>query len=102
MDLRQMTFERLELEWDGAVLRAWLNRPDKRNAHDRRMVEEVGDLFSALNTEYGIRVCVLGGRGPTFCAGADRREQRESFSDEREARSRGATRKAGYQSHRGV
>lgn len=81
-----MTFERIELVWDGPVLRAWLDRPDKRNAHDRAMVEEVGDLFVALNTTYGVRVCVLGGRGPTFCAGADRREQHRAAVDEREAR----------------
>lgn len=81
-----MSFERIELEWDGPVLRAWLDRPDKRNAHDRLMVEEVGDLFLALNTTYGVRVCVLGGRGPTFCAGADRRERPAGTDDERQAR----------------
>ena len=83
-----MEFERIEIERDGPVLRAWLNRPDKRNAHDQLMIKEVGDLFGALSTEFDVRVVVLGGRGPTFCAGADRREQLPPAGSEREERYR--------------
>lgn len=69
-----MTFERIEVERDGPVLRVWLNRPEKRNAHDHRMIGEVGDFFLSTATDFESKVIVLGGRGPTFCAGADRRE----------------------------
>lgn len=78
--------ERLELERDGDVLRVWLNRPDKRNAHDQQMIVEVGDLFLSLETEFDVRLVVLGGRGKSFCAGADRRERIEPASSEREQR----------------
>jgi enoyl-CoA hydratase/carnithine racemase len=83
-----MDFERIEIERDGPVLRAWLNRPDKRNAHDQQMIEEVGDLFLSLTTEFDVQVVVLGGRGPTFCAGADRRERLPPAGNEREQRYR--------------
>lgn len=84
-----MDFERIEIERDGPILRVWLNRPDKRNAHDQQMIEEVGTLFGSLATEFDVRVVVLGGRGPTFCAGADRREQLPPAATEREQRYRG-------------
>jgi enoyl-CoA hydratase/carnithine racemase len=87
MDLER-AFERIEIERDGPVLRAWLNRPDKRNAHDQQMITEVGDLFGALATAFDVRLVVLGGRGPTFCAGADRREQLEPAPTPREQRYR--------------
>jgi enoyl-CoA hydratase/carnithine racemase len=37
------------------------------------MLREIGDLFSSLTTDFEARVVVLGGRGRTFCAGADRK-----------------------------
>ena len=83
-----MDFERIEIERDGPVLRAWLNRPDKRNAHDQQMITEVGDLFGNLNREFDVRLVVLGGRGPTFCAGADRREAATPAGSLREQRYR--------------
>lgn len=79
-------YERLDVERDGAVLRVWLNRPDKRNAHDRQMITEVGDLFLAANELFDVRLIVLGGRGKSFCAGADRREQTEPAPTLREER----------------
>lgn len=79
-------FETIETERQDEVLRVWLNRPQRRNAHDRTMIEEVGDLFQQLNRAFDVRVVVLGGRGPTFCAGADRREERRPISSERERR----------------
>lgn len=66
-------FETLELEREGPVLRVWLNRPEKLNAIDNTMLREIGDLFGSLETEWEARVVVLGGRGRSFCAGADRK-----------------------------
>ena len=71
----QLNLETLQLEPDGEVVRIWFNRPESRNAHNQQMVKEVGDLFTALNSQSEFRVAVLGGRGKSFCAGADRKEQ---------------------------
>ncbi|HEU5091805.1 MAG TPA: enoyl-CoA hydratase-related protein [Nitrospira sp.] len=51
--------------------RVTLNRPDRRNAFDIRMVEELYETFQALGQDHSVRVIVLAGSGPTFCAGAD-------------------------------
>jgi len=79
-------FERLALERDPPILRVWLDRPEKRNALDGRTLEEIAALYGGLADDYAIRVVVLGGRGPAFCAGADRRappgaERMRSASD---------------------
>jgi methylglutaconyl-CoA hydratase len=63
--------ERLEIEITGAVARVWLNRPDVRNAFDGLMVTELRKTLFDLSSLDGIRAIVLGGRGPSFCAGAD-------------------------------
>lgn len=79
-------FERLSVTQDGPVLRVWLDRADKRNAHDQTMVEEIGDLFLGLEKAFDVDVVVLGGRGPTFCAGADRKEKPLEATTARERR----------------
>jgi methylglutaconyl-CoA hydratase len=63
--------ERLELEIEGPVARVWLNRPDVRNAFDGLMVTELRKTLFDLRLVDSVRVIVLGGRGPAFCAGAD-------------------------------
>ena len=80
------SLETIELEPDGETLRVWLNRPESRNAHNQMMIREVGDLFLALNGQTQFRVVVLGGRGKSFCAGADRKEQPPAAANDREAR----------------
>lgn len=86
-------FETLEIERDGPVLRVWLARPAKRNALNGTALGEIEALFRALQTEFEARVVVLGGRGPSFCAGADRddppgskRMRRSEGASERERR----------------
>src|SRR5262245_7206080 len=66
-----MTFQRLELQYDGPVARVWLNRPDVRNAFDGLMVSELRRAIFGLHEVDAVRVIVLGGRGESFCAGAD-------------------------------
>jgi methylglutaconyl-CoA hydratase len=56
---------------DGAVLRVTLSRPDVRNAFDDVLIEELTRAFLEAAEDSGVRVVVLAGEGPTFCAGAD-------------------------------
>jgi enoyl-CoA hydratase/carnithine racemase len=67
-------FQRLRLERDGDVLHVHLNRPECRNALDASALEEIERLFGSLQRDFGVRVVVLGGSGPSFCGGADRRD----------------------------
>ena len=48
-----------------------LNRPDKRNALDDILVKELTLAFVAAGKDQNVKVIVLSGAGPAFCAGAD-------------------------------
>jgi len=63
--------ERLQVEYDGPVARVWMNRPDLRNAFDGLMITELRRVLFDLRSVDAVRVVVLGGRGASFCAGAD-------------------------------
>ncbi|MEE8580679.1 MAG: enoyl-CoA hydratase-related protein, partial [Myxococcota bacterium] len=68
-----MSWKTLELERSESVLRVWLARPERRNALDTQTLEEIIQLFSSLQEDFETRVVILAGRGPSFCAGADRK-----------------------------
>jgi methylglutaconyl-CoA hydratase len=59
------------VESEKGLARVTLNRPDRRNAFDAAMVEEIRRAFDALGHDRSVRVIVLAGAGETFCAGAD-------------------------------
>jgi methylglutaconyl-CoA hydratase len=59
------------VECEKGIGRVTLNRPDRRNAFDAAMVEEIREAFERLGKDRSIRVIVLAGAGPMFCAGAD-------------------------------
>ncbi len=48
-----------------------LNRPEKLNAMNMKMVEELDELLAILSKDDSIRVVILTGQGRGFCAGAD-------------------------------
>jgi enoyl-CoA hydratase/carnithine racemase len=75
-----MSFETLETEREGALLRVWLNRPERRNALNPTALAEIAQLFGALQSEFETRVVVLGGRGPSFSSGADLKDPSRSRS----------------------
>jgi methylglutaconyl-CoA hydratase len=51
--------------------RVTLARPDKKNALDRQMAEEIVQGLEALAADPETRVIVIDGEGEDFCAGAD-------------------------------
>ena len=57
----------------GAVARLTLARPDVHNAFDAALIAELRTAFAAFAREgpTELRVVVLSGAGPSFCAGAD-------------------------------
>lgn len=63
-------FETIMLGRQGSVFTCTLNRPDRRNAMDDRMMEEIVAAIDTVEAESG-RVLVFTGAGTAFCAGAD-------------------------------
>jgi len=61
----------VELERDRGVARLWLNRPEQHNALGVEMSRELTSALETLAGDASVRVVVLGGRGASFCAGAD-------------------------------
>ncbi len=53
------------------VLTVSLNRPDVRNAFNEVVIDELDRVFSKEVLEPEVRVVVLKGEGPAFCAGGD-------------------------------
>ena len=66
-----MNYKTIETDKKDAIATVWLNRPEKHNAFDDLMIEELTDVFSELGRKDDLRVVVLRGRGKSFCAGAD-------------------------------
>jgi methylglutaconyl-CoA hydratase len=58
----------LRVERDGSVLRITLARPDRRNAFDAELIDELSQAFVDVGRA---RAVVLAGEGASFCAGAD-------------------------------
>jgi enoyl-CoA hydratase len=56
---------------DGAVLVVTLNRPRARNAMNPEMRRALDDTFRAAEQDPTVRVVILTGAGPVFCAGMD-------------------------------
>lgn len=48
-----------------------LNRPDRGNAFNQAMLEELADQLNALAADDNVRIVVLRGAGKHFCTGAD-------------------------------
>ncbi len=66
-----MSADRVTARVAGGVLHLTLNRPEKRNAIDRLMVEQLLERLDEADLNSKIKVVVLRGAGSDFCAGAD-------------------------------
>ena len=61
----------LTVERTGGVARVTLNRPELRNAFDDALIASLRKAFVDIEKDPAVRVMVLAGNGPAFCAGAD-------------------------------
>ncbi len=55
-----------------------LNRPERRNALNRQMVEALAEILAGIDADPAVRVVAVRGAGEDFCAGADLNEIAES------------------------
>jgi enoyl-CoA hydratase/carnithine racemase len=65
------SYRTLQTEANGPVATITLNRPRVRNAIGDGMPEELADAFVRCDRDDAVRVVVLTGAPPAFCAGAD-------------------------------
>jgi len=59
---------------DEGVRTILLNRPERLNAMNRQLIEDVRQAFDAANADNRTRAIIFTGAGRAFCAGDDRRE----------------------------
>ena len=59
------------VERKDGIGRVTLNRPEVRNAFDDAQIAALAKTFAELDADPSVRVVVLAGNGPAFCAGAD-------------------------------
>jgi len=64
-------YETFLLTCQGPVATITFNRPEKRNALTIKFFQEMLDALQHIESDREIRVVVLAGAGPAFCAGRD-------------------------------
>ncbi|MCW8085461.1 enoyl-CoA hydratase/isomerase family protein [Sabulicella glaciei] len=64
----------VETETRGQVLVVRLNRPERLNALNHEMREELARIWSGFRRDAGLEVAILTGTGRGFCAGEDMKE----------------------------
>ncbi len=66
-----MDYSVIEVEHQGHVAILWLNRPDKLNAFNPPMWDEIPHAVAALDADPAVRVIIVAGRGRCLTAGLD-------------------------------
>ena len=74
-------YRTLLLANDGGVATITLHRPRQRNAVGDGMREELADAYRTCDRDDDVRVIVLTGAPPAFCAGADLGEGEDTFAE---------------------
>lgn len=74
-----MLYETICYEVADNILTLTLNRPDRLNALNHRMVDELIDGFDRADADDEVRAIIVTGAGRGFCAGADLTEGDSSF-----------------------
>lgn len=66
-----MDYQHIEIRRDGPIATLTLNRPEKLNALNRRIMQELVHAAGSFAKDTETRVVIFTGRGKHFCAGAD-------------------------------
>ena len=79
LSLEGLNFQATKIKESNNILTITLNRPEKKNALNNVMVNEICYLLAYAKQERSVRVVIIAAEGDIFCAGADlRREKSES------------------------
>jgi enoyl-CoA hydratase/carnithine racemase len=66
-----LSYETLETSRDDGVLTLTLSRPERLNALNVQMLEELLRVLDEIDADDGVRAVIVTGAGRAFCAGAD-------------------------------
>ena len=79
LSIEKLTFQATEIDFSNHILTITLNRPEKKNALNNVMMNEINYALAYAKQERGVRVVIIAAEGDVFCAGADlNRKQEES------------------------
>ncbi|MEQ8690632.1 MAG: enoyl-CoA hydratase-related protein, partial [Pseudomonadales bacterium] len=70
-------FETVSYEVADQIATVTLNRPEARNAQNRRMTYELNDALTRAAFDDDVKVIVLAAEGPHFSSGHDLRDREE-------------------------
>jgi methylglutaconyl-CoA hydratase len=88
-----MSYSTLQVALDSrGVLTVRLNRPEIRNAFNETVIEELAKVFGIDALQPNVRIVVLRGEGPVFCAGGDLNWMKKSAELDYDANLRDTTR----------
>ncbi len=77
LSLEGLDFQATKINIKNNILTITLNRPEKKNALNNVMVNELNYALAYAKQEREIRVVVINAEGDIFCAGADLRRAKE-------------------------
>lgn len=80
------SFQNIRLDLDGHIAEIVLNRPQQRNAVSGALIDELTAALQAVEADDNVRVVLLRGEGPAFCAGNDLKERAGMTVDDLRAR----------------
>lgn len=66
-----MNYETIKFNIIENILEVVLNRPEKRNALNNVLIEELTEVFQRFSKNSDIKAIILTGAGSAFCSGAD-------------------------------
>src|SRR4030095_10973 len=99
--MAQPTFETLLYSVEDGIATITLNRPEKLNAFNTQMMQDMIAAFDETDADDAVRAVIVTGAGRAFCAGADLSAGAETFNydaraaEEREARMRDGVQRDG-------
>lgn len=81
-----MEFKTLKIANQDGVTTVTFNRPEKRNAMNPQLHQDMYDALTALEGDAATRVLVITGAGESFCAGQDLKEYFKEVGDDQARR----------------
>jgi len=76
----EKTYNTIRYQIESNILTITLNRPERMNAWNREMFDELMNAFDCSDADDAVKAVVITGEGRAFCAGADLSRGSETFA----------------------